>query len=65
MLTDPLVGLDGGVAGAVGVSPPVLLVDGEEPQLNVTPTQRTVSKVAANVFIDPTLIDDSAVPNLF
>jgi len=64
MLTDPLVGLDGGGEGAVGVPPPVLLDDDEEPQPKVAPTQITVDKIVANVFIDPTMTYDSIVLNL-
>ena len=71
MLTDPLVGLDGGGEGldgggegAVGVPPPVLLEDDEEPQPKVTPTQITVDKIVANVFIDPTMTYDSIIFNI-
>lgn len=56
MLTDPLVGLDGGGEGAAGVPPPAVLGDDGEPQANVSPKQTTVDKAAANIFIDPTPI---------
>ncbi len=64
MLTNPVIGLDGG-GGAVGVPPPVLLGDDGELHPNVNPTQRTLTTATADIFIDPTLIHDSTDPNLF